>query len=110
MKAPRRFTLESSYIQSLREKAKNIPISEQEAAIVNKYTSIDAFFVGKGNYKERKEKMWLGKVKDYKFFVALLYEESGQLPKNVRQYMEFSPCGQAKLQALKYRANKENQI
>jgi hypothetical protein len=100
--------LDRKHISEIKNKSINIDVSEKEAKIVNKYTTIDVVlgllnFRNQESYKSRIERMSKGKVEDYKFFVALYEDNNNSLPHKVENYIRHSPCGKAKMQALEYR-------
>jgi hypothetical protein len=105
---PKALNLKEEEIIELRNKSKHVRVSKEEEEIVNKYTKFDAFLYSglkfkKENLELRTKRMYQGKVEDYKFFVALYEKNNHSLSDQIKKYLKFSPCGQAKLNALNYR-------
>ena len=88
-------------------KSRDIQVSDEEAGIVNSLTTIDVYLhqalKGKSTVQEKKERMWEKRVHDYRLFVAMEKHYGGSLPTKVWMLLSTSPCGIAKLYALRKR-------
>ncbi len=105
---PKLLGLDKEYIREIARKARNIEVSEKEAELVNKYTTIDVLLSmlnpkKNNNFQDRIKQMKKGKVDDYKFFVALYEDNNNSLPIKVKNVLKYAPCGRAKIDALEYR-------
>ncbi len=101
--------LDSKTAKAIMDAGKSVRVSPVEALIVNAFTPPDFLLrcvpdalTSDDSLRYLLGRMWTGKVIDYRRLVAA-QERFGELPEEVFRVYRFSPCGIAKLAALKVR-------
>jgi hypothetical protein len=103
------FGISREYLRDAASRSHTVEVSSAEAEVVNRWSSLDVcldmlMHPGMGSYSQRLERMTRGKVDDYRLFVVLYEDKNSAVMSNLERCLKYSPCGRAKLDALRLRS------